>query len=143
MVTYTSERRNDRPYQSGSIKLSMDYYKILGLDKNKKYSEKELKTTYNKLAFKFHPDKGQEKSASKFAKVDEAYEILKDNAVYNFELTKVKTEEKYERVITPVTKYYYSNGYKFSYTYYDYKTVFTGYVIKDVYYQNFCMYCSM
>ena len=38
MVTYTSERRNDRPYQSGSIKLSMDYYKILGLDKKKIFS---------------------------------------------------------------------------------------------------------
>ncbi len=138
MVTYTSERRNDRLYKSGSsIKLSMDYYKILGLDKNKKYSEKQLKKIYHQLSLKFHPDKGKEKSESKFREVAEAYEILKDNAVYNFELTKVKTEQKYERVKTPFTEYYYSNGYKFSYTSYEYKTVITGYVIKDVYYQNF------
>ncbi len=53
----------------------MDYYKILGLEKNA--SDIEIKKAYRKLAQKHHPDteKGDEK---KFKEITEAYEILSD-----------------------------------------------------------------
>ena len=53
----------------------MDYYKILGVEKNA--SEAEIKKAYRKLAQQHHPDtgKGDEK---KFKEVTEAYEILGD-----------------------------------------------------------------
>ena len=53
----------------------MNYYKILGVEKNA--SEQEIKKAYRKLAQKHHPDRngGDEK---KFKEVTEAYEILSD-----------------------------------------------------------------
>lgn len=51
----------------------MDYYKILGVDKNA--SEADIKKAYRTLAHKYHPDKksGDEK---KFKEVNEAYQVL-------------------------------------------------------------------
>ena len=53
----------------------MDYYKILGVEKNA--SDTEIKKAYRKLAQQHHPDtgKGDEK---KFKEVTEAYEVLGD-----------------------------------------------------------------
>lgn len=53
----------------------MDYYKILGVEKNA--TESEIKKAYRKLAQQHHPDtgKGDEK---KFKEVTEAYEVLGD-----------------------------------------------------------------
>jgi molecular chaperone DnaJ len=53
----------------------MDYYKILGVEKNA--SDSEIKKAYRKLAQQHHPDtgKGNEK---KFKEVTEAYEVLSD-----------------------------------------------------------------
>ncbi|MBU0706471.1 molecular chaperone DnaJ [Patescibacteria group bacterium] len=53
----------------------MDYYKILGIEKNA--SDSEIKKAYRKLAQQYHPDtgKGDEK---KFKEVTEAYEVLGD-----------------------------------------------------------------
>ena len=53
----------------------MDYYKVLGLEKNA--SESEIKKAYRKLAQQYHPDteKGDEK---KFKEIAEAYEVLSD-----------------------------------------------------------------
>lgn len=55
----------------------MDYYNILGLDKNA--SDEEIKKTYKKLALKFHPDRNKEQGAEdKFKQIAEAYEVLGD-----------------------------------------------------------------
>ncbi|GAA5131264.1 DnaJ C-terminal domain-containing protein [Thalassotalea piscium] len=54
-----------------------DYYKIMGVDKAA--SEDEIKTSYRKLARKFHPDVSKEKDAeSRFKDINEAYEVLRD-----------------------------------------------------------------
>ena len=56
-----------------------DYYDILGL--KPEATDAEIKTTYRKLARKFHPDVSKEAGAEeKFKSVNEAYEALKDPA---------------------------------------------------------------
>jgi DnaJ family protein A protein 2 len=58
----------------------MEYYEILGLDKN--CSEKDIKKAYHKLARKNHPDKAKEEekeeATKKFQQIGEAYEVLSD-----------------------------------------------------------------
>lgn len=54
-----------------------DYYKILGLSETADAAE--IKTSYRKLARKYHPDVSKEKDAEeKFKELGEAYEVLKD-----------------------------------------------------------------
>jgi molecular chaperone DnaJ len=50
----------------------MDYYKILGVDKNA--TQEDIKKAYRKLAHMYHPDKGGD--AKKFQKINEAYHVL-------------------------------------------------------------------
>ena len=54
----------------------IDYYKILGVDKN--VSEKEIKKAYRKLARKYHPDlnPGDKEAEKKFKEINEAHEVL-------------------------------------------------------------------
>lgn len=56
-----------------------DYYKILGVDKNA--SADEIKTTFRKLALKYHPDKtkGDKVAEEKFKEANEAYEVLSNS----------------------------------------------------------------
>lgn len=56
-----------------------DYYKILGVDR--KASADEIRTTYRKLAMKYHPDKnqGDKKAEDKFKEINEAYQVLSDD----------------------------------------------------------------
>ncbi len=56
----------------------IDYYKILGIDKNA--SPEEIKKTYRKLARKHHPDlnPGDKKAHSTFQQINEANEVLSD-----------------------------------------------------------------
>ncbi len=56
----------------------IDYYKILGLDKNA--SEEDIKKAYRKLARKHHPDLNpNDKNANKtFQQINEANEVLSD-----------------------------------------------------------------
>lgn len=57
----------------------MDYYKILGLNKN--CSDKDIKKSYKKLALQWHPDRNPqnpEQSKKKFQQISEAYRILSD-----------------------------------------------------------------
>jgi len=56
-----------------------DYYKILGVPENA--GEREIKSVYRKLAFKYHPDTnpGNEQAAeAEFKKINEAYCVLGD-----------------------------------------------------------------
>ncbi|ODV83021.1 hypothetical protein CANARDRAFT_30365 [[Candida] arabinofermentans NRRL YB-2248] len=54
---------------------SLDYYKILGVDKNA--DEKEIKKAYRNLSKIYHPDK-ESGDQNKFMEIGEAYEVLMD-----------------------------------------------------------------
>jgi len=54
-----------------------DYYNILGVNKNA--SKDEIKKAFYKLAHKYHPDK-KGGDAIKFKEVNEAYQVLSDDA---------------------------------------------------------------
>src|SRR5437763_9302827 len=55
-----------------------DYYAILGVDRSADL--KEIKSTYRKLARKYHPDvnPGDKSAEEKFKDISEAYEVLSD-----------------------------------------------------------------
>jgi molecular chaperone DnaJ len=53
----------------------MDYYKILGVEKNA--SKEDIKKAFHKLAHKYHPDK-KDGDENKFKEINEAYQTLSD-----------------------------------------------------------------
>ena len=54
-----------------------DYYQTLGVSRDA--SQEEIQRAYRKLARKYHPDVNKEADAAqRFAKIGEAYEVLKD-----------------------------------------------------------------
>ena len=59
--------------------MSKDYYDILNVSRSA--SDAEIKSTYRKLAMKYHPDRNpNDKTAeNKFREITEAYEVLKDS----------------------------------------------------------------
>src|SRR5215212_8731271 len=56
----------------------IDYYKVLGLDKNA--STEDIKKAYRKLARKYHPDlnPNNEEAKRTFQQINEANEVLSD-----------------------------------------------------------------
>ncbi len=56
----------------------VDYYKILGVDKNA--NEQQIKSAYRKLARKHHPDlnPNDKEAHKKFQQINEAHEVLSD-----------------------------------------------------------------
>uniref|UniRef100_A0A8C3D3Z9 J domain-containing protein n=1 Tax=Cairina moschata TaxID=8855 RepID=A0A8C3D3Z9_CAIMO len=57
----------------------VDYYKVLGLQKNA--SQDDIRKSYRRLALQWHPDKNpsnKEEAEKKFKAVAEAYEVLSD-----------------------------------------------------------------
>src|SRR5271154_3079220 len=55
-----------------------DYYEVLGV--KRAASEKDISKAYNKLAFKYHPDRnpGDKQAEASFKEVQEAYDVLRD-----------------------------------------------------------------
>ena len=58
--------------------MSDDYYELLEIERTA--DDGTIKSSYRKLAMKFHPDKnpGCDKSEAKFKAISEAYDVLKD-----------------------------------------------------------------
>ena len=57
----------------------MDYYKILEI--TKEASDKDIKSSYKKLALKWHPDRNPDnkhEAEEKFKKISQAYQVLSD-----------------------------------------------------------------
>lgn len=55
-----------------------NYYETLGVGKDA--SKDEIKRAYRKLAHQYHPDKGDGGDGKKFREINEAYEVLSDDA---------------------------------------------------------------
>lgn len=55
-----------------------DFYEILGI--SRQATDEEIKKSYRKLAFQYHPDRNKDKNAEdKFKEVNQAYEVLSDS----------------------------------------------------------------
>ncbi|XP_008480262.1 dnaJ homolog subfamily B member 6 isoform X1 [Diaphorina citri] len=70
-----------RPPHERSHSSMLDYYKVLGVDKQS--STGDIKKAYRKLALKWHPDKNpdnQSEANKKFKEISEAYEVLSDES---------------------------------------------------------------
>lgn len=58
--------------------MAKDYYQILGVGRSA--SKDDIRRAYRKLAHEYHPDKGGGGDEAKFREINEAYEVLSDEA---------------------------------------------------------------
>ena len=58
--------------------MARDYYEILGLQKHS--SKDDIRRAYRRLAHEYHPDKQGGGDEKKFREINEAYEVLSDDA---------------------------------------------------------------
>ncbi|KAM9227827.1 dnaJ homolog subfamily B member 8 [Leptosomus discolor] len=76
----------------------VDYYKVLGLQKSA--SQEEIKTSYHKLALKWHPDKNPSnkvEAEKKFKAVAEAYSVLSDPEKQSFYDSSIEESRSHSR----------------------------------------------
>ena len=69
-------KKRKREEREKKEEMGVDYYKILGVDKNAK--DDDLKKAYRKLAMKWHPDKNpnnKKEAEAKFKQISEAYDV--------------------------------------------------------------------
>lgn len=121
-----------------------DYYKILGLARGA--SVEEIKKSYRKLAFKYHPDKNSEYSAVVTMKeLNEAYDVLSDETKksrYHYRLDyytdprpKVQATYRTARPQSPPQPKFYARKAKFDFSVWAPKTrIFSLFII---------FYCSI
>jgi len=76
---------NNDSYKIKNV-IDTELYDILELDINAKHQD--IKNAYYNLAKKYHPDKNDNKSSTRFNKINEAYQILGN----------IETREKYDKV---------------------------------------------
>ena len=77
----------------------MNYYEILGVDKNA--TQSEIKKAYIKLANKYHPDKSKEDTTKIMAEINEAYNVLSDpekREAYDLKIKPLSNEDYEEAV---------------------------------------------
>lgn len=80
---------------------SKDYYAVLGLDRNA--SQEEVRSAYRRRVFECHPDTnaGRRCSGDEIREVNEAYEVLGDQArraAYDAQLRQQELQNSYEQL---------------------------------------------
>lgn len=94
----------------------MDYYKILELDKH--CSLDDIKKSYKKLAFKWHPDRNitnKQEAEEKFKKISEAYNVLsKPELRKRYDMEESFDDNNYDNVnpYDLFQSFFYSNIHK-------------------------------
>lgn len=87
----------------------MNYYDILGIDKNA--TKKQIKKAYRKLSMKYHPDKKPNDpiATEKFKEINQAHQILIDETKrrdYDLQMPDEKTPETPQETPQQTTSYY-------------------------------------
>lgn len=85
----------------------MNYYDILGIDKNA--TKKQIKKAYRKLSMKYHPDKKPNDpiATEKFKEINQAHQILIDETKrkdYDLQMPDEKPQEKPQETTTYYTE---------------------------------------
>lgn len=79
-----------------------DYYKILGLRKETRPSDRDVKTAYRRLSKKYHPDKhaGDDKAKDKFVQISEGAGCSKSPGRFGPKLSHVRLSQRTKSSLT-------------------------------------------